>query len=219
MEEPNFPGNSKADKEKAKEIASTQKDEPKIERVVTGRVKHKKRGLGAQIVEHFAGDDARGVGGYILFDILIPAAKDALVDSVSKGAERLFFGDVRGRVRTGSVNNGRPGYTNYNSVSSHSPAGRAGEPDGRSLSRAARASHNFGEIVIPDRGEAEYVIETLGDIISQYDRARVSDLYELVGITGHPVDDRWGWTSIVGAKAERVREGYLLVLPRPISLD
>lgn len=215
MEEPNFPGNSNADKSPAKPAAKD--DHPKLDRVVTGRVKVKKRGLGSQIKEHFAGDDARGVGTYILLDVLIPAAKDAIADSATKGIERLLFGDVRGRVRAGSVNT-RSGYTNYNSVSTGS-AGRAGEPDGRSLSRSARASHNFGEITIPDRGEADFVIQTLADIIEQYDRARVSDLYELVGITGTPIDDRWGWTSIIGARAERSRDGYLLVLPRPISLD
>lgn len=209
-----FPGNSNADKESPKQEST----EPKVERVVSGNVKHRKPGLGRKVREHFAGDDARGVGSYILFEVFIPAAKDMLADAATKGVERLLFGDVRGRVRTGSVTT-RPGYTSYNAISTNNATGRAGAPDGRDISRAARANHNFGEIVIADRGEAEFVIQSLANIIEQYDRARVSDLYDLVGITGDPVDDRWGWTEINGARAERARDGYLLVLPRPISLN
>ena len=82
------------------------------------------------------------------------------------------------------------------------------------MSTRDKATHNFDGIILESRREAEEVIDRLGDLIDNYDAATVSDLYELVGITGSFTDDKWGWTDIRSAGIRRVREGYLLQLPR-----
>jgi hypothetical protein len=69
------------------------------------------------------------------------------------------------------------------------------------------------------RVEAEEVIDRLFDVVSRYETATVADLYEMVGVTGNYTDDKWGWTDLRGASVQRVRNGYLLDLPRPEPLD
>lgn len=87
------------------------------------------------------------------------------------------------------------------------------------MSRQARARHNFDEIVLDQRSEAEDVIDRLFDLVSRYESASVADLYELVGLSSVHTDNRWGWTDLTGAGVSRIRGGYLLDLPEPEPLD
>lgn len=209
----NYPGNSHKERDRA---AAPVREERKIEKVITGEAVQRKKPLGRKIAETFTGDDMHSVGGYILFDVIIPAAKTMISDAASQGVERMLFGETTRRAPSHGV---RKNYTSYNRMSN--PVGRAGEPDGpRNMSYKARATHDFGEVVLDSRGEAETVIESLGDLISEYDVATVSDLYELVGVTGSFTDDKWGWTDIRGTTVSHVRGGgYLINLPRPTPID
>lgn len=213
-----YPGNSKYNKPSEPASGGTEREPRRIkESVVSGEVKQRNpEGIGHRIKHtFFAGADARSVGHFVMLDIIVPAIKTMLADSVSRGAERMLFGDVRPRAGGGATN-----YTSYNRVAS--PAGRAGEPDGpsgRELSRNDRATHNFSGIVIADRSEAENVIASLEMVVDQYNFARVSDLYDLVGITGNFTDDRWGWNDLSTARTQSVRGGWLLVLPQTIPLN
>lgn len=211
MAEVNYPGNTHK--------AKTEKPEKKIEQVTKSVAVQRKKPLGRKIAETMTGDDAQSVGNYILFDVIIPAAKAMISDATSQGVERMLFGEVR-RGRPSSSSRG-PAYTSYNRMSSGHPGGRAFEPDGprRDISRRARVNHEFSEIILATRGEAEEVLDRLGDLVDTYDFATVSDLYELVGITGSFTDDKWGWADLRGAEIRRVREGYLLNLPKTQPAD
>jgi hypothetical protein len=84
----------------------------------------------------------------------------------------------------------------------------------------SRTRHDFGEIEIPNRQEAEEVLDRLYDILSRYGSVPVADLYELTGIHSSHADHKWGWTSLRGAKIRTMRNGgYLLDLPNPEPLD
>jgi len=152
--------------------------------------------------------------------VLLPAAKDAVSDAVSQGMDRLIFGESR---RSGSRSSSRPGtsgYTAYNRYSSTAPwkNDRREDPRTRDVSRKSRASHDFGEILLGSRIEADDVIEKLYELCSQYGQATVADMYDLVGITPQFTDEKWGWTEMQGADIKRTRDGYVLILPRPETL-
>lgn len=191
-----------------------------VEKVVAGEVVRRKKPLGKRFVETFMGGDAKSVWGYVLLEVLIPAAKDMVVDAGQSALERTFYGETRSTSRrtaarpTGSSSNG---YISYNRFSPTSPNGIREEP--RNVSRRARASHDFDEIILATRAEAEEVIDRLFDLVSRYESATVADLYELVGVTGNYTDDKWGWTDVRGAGVTRVRNGYLLDLPKPDPLE
>lgn len=213
-----FPGNARRAMRPTDKTEKTEKvdpvDEKKIEKVVEGSVLRRKKPLSKRFLDTFVGGDARGVVGYVMLEVLLPAAKDMVADAVSQGVERLIFGEARSTSRrTGYRPAGIGGYTSYNRMSSSPPAPRRDEQ--RNISRTARARHEFDEIILATRVEAEEVIDRLFDLVSRYETATVADLYELVGISGNYTDDKWGWTDLRGAGARRIRNGYLLDLPRP----
>lgn len=207
-----YPANSQ------KEQAKTKPDDKKIEQVVKGEVARRKKPLGKRFAETFVQGEAQGVWSFVVLDVLLPAAKDMVADAFSQGIERMLFGEVRSTSRrTGS----RPGSTQYGGHTAYNrystSSSRRDEP--RQISRRSRSTHDFDEIIIPTRVEAEEVIDRMFEIISRYEQVTVAELYELVGVTGNYTDDKWGWTDLRGANVSRIRNGYLLDLPRPEPLD
>ena len=202
-----FPTNSFKSKDTQKEEAK------KITPIaMTGGVVQRKKPIGTKFKELFMGADAKDVGSYLFMDVAIPAAKSLITDMVTQGIERALYGDSRPRPRSGRV---RGSYTSYNRMSKSTPPWD--EP--RPLSRTARATHNFDEIILSSREEAHEALDRLTALIEQYDVATVSDLYELIGITGSFTDNKWGWNNLREAGVSRIREGFLLDLPKPIALD
>ena len=209
MNLPDFPSNSEASKK-------TNGNGKHITPVVSSSAVRRKKSLRKQFSETFVAGDARSAIHYVLFDVLLPAAKDMVVEAGSQGIEKLIFGDSR-RRRGGATapQSGPYGNVAYNRYSaSNLPRG----PD-RALSRQARGRHNFDEIILDQRAEAEEVIDRLFDLVSRYETATVADLYELVGLSSTHTDNRWGWTDLSGAGVSRIRGGYLLDLPEPEPLD
>lgn len=210
----NYPSNSrKAQTQNATPpLKSVPRPEKKVEQITIGPVARRKKPLGKRFAETFGGGNAQGVAIYILTDVLLPAAKDMIVDAGSQALERMIFGETRGQTRTSA--NSRPyssSYTSYNRYSGNSH-NRRPEPR-QEMSRRAKANHDFDEIILDTRAEAQEVIDHLFLLVKDYEVATVSDLYEMVGITGSFTDEKWGWVDMRGAKITRVRGGYLLDLP------
>lgn len=209
-----LPGNSYSNrKDKKTPVDKTEEAPKKLEKVIKGEVIQSKKGFGSKFKETFGGDDARSVGSYIFFDVIIPAAKAMLADAASQGAERLLFGDTRGRSRVSGGS--RAGSTTYSRMYNRDDD----RSSRRELSNRARSTHDFDEIILQERGEAEEVLDQLTTLVDDYGYAKISDLYELVGITGNYIDEKWGWNDLSRASTSRVRKGYLLNLPKPIHLD
>jgi hypothetical protein len=203
-----FPPNSRRAREAPPE-------EKKVEKVIEGAVVRRKKPLGKKFGELFVVGDSKSVTQYLILEVVVPAIRDLIVDTVTQGVERSIFGDQRAPSRRSAPTSrygGPPGYTSYNK-----PASRQ-EP--RRLSRSARETHNFDEIILPTRREADDVLDRLSDMIEKYDSTTVSDLYMLVGETPNFADENWGWYKEDFARSgvTKVRDGYLLDLPRPVAL-
>ena len=193
----------------------------KVEKVITGEVTRAKPSLGKKFATTFMGGDARTAWSSVVFDVLVPALKDMATDAFTQGIERMIYGDgaPRGRGRSTS-RYGTGTYTSYNRMSTPSrqgPTPRSDDP--RTLPRRSRSMHNFDDIILETRAEAEEVLDRLFDLVDKYKVATVNDLYELVGITGAFTDEKWGWMDLRGTKIVRHRDGYLVDLPRPEAID
>jgi hypothetical protein len=203
MDPADFPPNSDVSK---------RVEDKKITRVTSGEPVRKRKSLRKQFSETFVAGDMKTAARYVLFDVLLPAAKDMIVEAGSSGIEKLIFGDSRRRHGAISPQTGPTGYVSYNRI----PMGASRmASSARAMSRRARASHDFDEIILDSRTEAEEVIDKLFEVVSRYESASVADLYELVGIVPTHTDHKWGWTDVRGAGVSRVRDGYLLDLPEP----
>lgn len=215
MDPQEFPPNSDASK---KPPRSTDK---KIESVVSGGAQKRKRSLRKQFTETFVAGDAKSAGGWVIFEVVLPGLRDLVVEAGQQGIEKLVYG-LMGRRRGGqmySPPSGPTGVVNYRDISKQMGS-RFMPPPGpeRVLSRQARAAHNFDEIVLELRSEAEDVIDRLIDLVDHYGQVSVADLYELVGLGSAHTDHNWGWTDLSNAGVSRVHGGYLLDLPAPHPL-
>lgn len=182
----------------------------KVDKVIQGEVVRRKKPLSRRFGEYFLPGNAKSVWGYIAMDILVPAARDAISDSFHEGFDRLWEGETRGRSHRGRRRSGGSGYVSYNNYSR-----RDNRDEPRNISRRGRSNHDFDEIILSTRVEAEEVVDRLFDLVAKFEIATVSDLYDMVGITANPTDEKWGWEDLRGAGVTRIRNGYLLELPRP----
>ena len=194
-------GEYKSNSHRSKEI---EREEKKVERVVKGQVKSKKKN---KFADTFISEDAASVKEYIIFDVLIPAAKNAISDMVTTGIQMMLYGEVRG----GSKSKGtKVSYSKYYDDR------RDRDYDRRSRTRSG---YDYDEIILESRAEAEEVLNSMDDLLERYGLVSVADLYDLVGITGNYTDNKYGWTNLRHASVQRLRDGYLLKLPRAIPLD
>lgn len=207
----NFPSNSNESKP-----TEPEKEPKKFEKVVEGNVIRRKKTLTARFLDTFFGDDSRNAAQYVMSDVLIPAVRETIADAISQGVERMIFGEVRSTSRRTGRRPGDSGpyvsYNRYSSPSSTRPRSHRDEP--RTMSRRERGSHDFGNIILATRAEAEEVIHRLVIALEQYESVSVADLYELLGMDSDYTDDNWGWTDLRRADVRRVPDGYRLVLPR-----
>ena len=88
--EPEFPPNSDASKEQAR-----LSQEKHLERVTSSDPVRKKKSLRKRFSESFVAGDAKSALRFVVMDVLLPAAKDMVVEAGSAGIEKLIFGESR----------------------------------------------------------------------------------------------------------------------------
>lgn len=183
--------------------------EKKVEAVVTGKAKTRKKGEIQKFADVFIAEDANNVKSYILLEVIVPAVKKAISDIVTTGINMILYGEA-GRTRKNSSGS-KDSYRNYyERENEHTRAG----------SYTRRSSFDYDDILFDTRGDAEAVLDAMNDIISQYGVVSVSDFYDLARVANDNYTmNRYGWTNIAGATAVRVRDGYILKLPKAIPLN
>ena len=181
----------------------------KVEKVVSGKARLKKRSSLDKVKDNFISEDVKNVKSYVIGDVLIPAAKKAISDIVSNGIDMILYGETRSKKSsTGAT------YVSYDRFSDRR------DSRGERYSSSRSPVYSCGEIIVDSRGEAEEVLRQLDALIETYDCASVSDLYEMVGLTGSFTDNRYGWDSIRNVTIYRTRDGsYAIKMPKPIVLD
>ena len=199
------PNSHKAKKEQQEALADR-----KIEKVIKGCAKTKKRSDVKKFADVFISEDAGNVKSYIFMDVLVPAIKKAISDVVKNGIDMMLYGET-GRSKKNSLTS-KISYKSY--YESDNDRGR----DYSSI--RTRSTYDYDDIVLENRGEAESVLTTMDELVETYGMVSVADLYELVGIQGSYTDNKYGWTkNIHNANVVRVRDGYLLKLPKALPFD
>lgn len=203
-----LPGNSyNAKRPSQKPLEKAEENRPEPTSIVKSDVFKKKRGMASKFRESFTGDDSKTVVDYIAFEVLVPSLKNMIAEAGKEALDRLLFG---GTARSTTTRSAPTAYGKmYNNRDDRRP---------KALTQRARETHDFDEITLKDKGDAENVIDQLFVLVEDYGSAKVSDLYSLIGQSHNYVDGRWGWTDLRGAMTVRVRDGYLLDLPRPVPL-
>lgn len=182
--------------------------EKKVEKVIKGTVKTKKKTGITKLTDVFIAKDVRDVKSFMVADVLVPAIKNTLEDIIVKGARMLLRGDSGSRG--GSRNSyDKVSYRNYYDADDY----RSDDIPFR------RASRSYEDITLETRDDAEEVIKEMNMLIKRYGMVSIGDLNDLVGRTGEYTDNKYGWYNLRNAYAVRERDGYSLKLPRPKPLD
>ena len=182
-------------------------DRKRVEKVVHGRVRTKPKSGVSKITDVFISEDAANVKSYIMMDVLVPAVKKAISDIVRDGIDMILYGESRGR-RSSSAS----GYVSYRDYS------RSDDRD-RFRDSRSRSSYAHDDIILDSRGEAEEVLTRMDELIDTYGNVSVADLYDLVGKSSEYTDNKYGWTNIRNAEPIRVRDGYMLKLPKALPIN
>lgn len=203
MSDNNYKPNSKLSKrDDSGEIV----EKKKIEKVVKGTAKTKKKN---GFLGMFLADEALDLKNYVLFDVLVPAVKTAISDIVTNGIDMVLYGETSPKGKSGRSS--KISYTGYYD--------RSSRDRDRDRDRTRPGGYNYDDVILESKGEALEVLERLDEIIEQYGMASVADLYDLVGVSGQYTDNKYGWTDLRSATSQRVRDGYLLKMPRAIPLN
>ena len=197
--------NSHRFKEDSKESA----EEKKIEKVVRGTAKVKQKSELRKFTDVFISDDASNVKSYILSDVLVPAVKKLVSDIVKDGIEMILYG---GTGRSGSSRSSNVSYISYDRFSDRR--------DGRGPNNIrVRDRFDYGDIIFENRGEAEAVRDQMDDVIARYGFVTVADMYDMADLTAPYTANKYGWSNIRNAEVVRVRDGYVLKLPKVSPRD
>ena len=141
-------------------------------------------------------------------DVLVPAIKKSISDIVTNGLDMMLYGE-NGRRKSSS----NASYVSYRSYSDRNDDKKYSD-----ISRT-RTGYSYDDIVLESRGEAEEVLTRMDELIATYGMVSVADLYDLVGKTCHYTDNKYGWTNIRNAEPIRVRDGYMLKLPKALPIN
>lgn len=183
--------------------------EKKVEKVISGVAKTKKKSGVMKLADIFIEDDVDSVKSYIVGDVVIPTIKKTIYDVITGSLDMFFFGGTGGGKARSTAD--KVSYRNYTSYSNKQSA----RPATRSVT-----GYSYDEVVLDSRGEAEEVLARMDELVATYGIVSVADFYDLVGITCQYTDNKYGWTNIRNAQVMRVRDGgYMIKMPKAMPLD
>lgn len=187
------------------EQTETVGEKKKIESVVNGAAKTRKKSELQKFTSIFLPEDISSVREYIVSDVLVPTIKNVISDIVS-----TFLYGESGRSRK-NTSGSKVSYRSFYD-------GRSNERS--SLRAGSRESFDYDNIVFESAGDAQLVLQSMDDILDQYRIVSVGDLYDLadVSTTNFQINN-YGWTDLSSAKVIRTRDGeYTIKFPRPLPI-
>lgn len=181
--------------------------ERKVEKVVTGEVKTKKKSEARKFADVFISEDIHSVKSYVVQDVVVPAITNLIEDIVVNGIRMILRGD------TGSGKKRDRDYVSYRDYA------RRDERRDRGGRREGSSRFDYEDLVFTGRGDAEAVLDELQDTIETYGLVSVAEFYDAAGRTAPYTAHQYGWTNLRNAEIVRVRGGYIIRLPRAVAID
>lgn len=186
------------------------KEKKEIKAVVNGKVTKKKKGIGSKIGAVLFDDNNVGdVKEYVIFDVIVPAVKNAISNAITGGIDMLLFGERRS---DSSRSSGSRGYTSYSSRSTS-------RRDSSRQGYRRQSLFELDDILLPTKLDATSVIDNMFNILDEYGVVSVADYYALVGEPSNYQMNAWGWENLGNVYTQRTRSGeYKIILPKPINI-
>lgn len=179
--------------------------------------KKRKKGLIERFVVAMIGPEGiPSVTSYLNKEIIVPAIKDIIANSVSAGVNMMVYGRDQAGERRGGYSNrnsyqaptySRPTRNYQSSYNAQRQAPIEREP--------VRRSNMFRstDYIMNSRQEALEVLDMLRENLDNYGLVTLADFFDLIGVESQYVDNNYGWQDLGNVTIVPVRGGYALSLP------
>lgn len=194
----------KSNSHRSKEQPHEPMEDKKVEKVISGTAHQRKKTGLSKAASTFIPGDVDSVKNYIVMDVLVPSIKRAISDIVCNGINMLLGEPARDSRSPG----GKVNYRKY----------YQGEERRDYARPRSQAQYNYDDIVFETRGDAEEVLYRMEELLDRFEVVSVADLFDMAGISCNYTDNKYGWTDLRNARVERVRDGYIINLPRATTL-
>lgn len=211
------------EKYKSNSYRARAEEEKEVQKVVKGNAKLHKKTKAEKLKDTLFGEGVDNVGDYLIFDVMVPAIKELVVNSVSDGINMLMFGDTKSSMRS-SRDRDRGSYVSYDSYSNRRKV--------RDKEMARRARFDFSDIEFDDPSDIDDVINELIDAWDVYRCVSVAQFYTSCGIKPSPNDHKWGWINIReltdaristikvrNDETGKIETKWIINLPKPKPID
>lgn len=176
----------------------------------------KEKSYKKRVAEAFISNERGNIKDHVIFDVVIPAIKNALSDTVSDAVNLLLFGERK----RGSKSASRTPYGSFwaSSVSEDRERSRVNESSSRS------SMGRYLDAYWESKDDANDVLNCMMELMENYHKVSVADFYGLIddpkNFPIESVHNKWGWKSLAAVSVVRTSNGnYGLSLPRPTHLD
>jgi hypothetical protein len=181
----------------------------KIEKVVSGNVKVKKKSGITKFADVFLAEDIANVKSYLVGDVIVPTLKKAFYDLITKGAGMFIYGDRRGA----SPDSRTTDSVSYRNYSDYSRGDKRYAPTAR-----VSGGYSYEDLVFDSFDEADKVLTKLDAIVLEYKVVSVAEMYEAAGLVPNFTDSFYGWTDIHTANIVPDKEGWVIRMPKATSI-
>lgn len=201
-----YQSNSHLSKERQKDEEAS--SERRVQKVVSGTVKTREN-KGRKLTDVFISEDAANVKSYVVMDVIVPAFKKLVFDIFTDGIEMILYGSTGGRKS--KTSGGKVSYRSYYDD----------KRDRRDDRPTTKSRFDYDDIIYPNRRDAEAVFSQMLEILDSYQLVSVLDMYDLAGMGNEApyTANRFGWTNLRNAEVKRVRDGYIIDLPKAMAID
>lgn len=187
----------------------TKAERPKVKPMLKTKAVKQKKGLMGRMFKSVAGPDALNkIGDYITRDIIIPAIKNIIADSITSGINMALFGDSK------PIRSGQTGGRYTEPKHDYSKVSRAVVRD--TINSSVKTNKYAEDYLIPDRLDALQVLQALVDYAERYDSVSVADYYDMLDVKAPYTLNNYGWmyaTIASEARVVPVRGGYVINFP------
>ena len=189
----------KPNSHKSKIVNDGEIPEKKVNPVISGQAKIKKKSGFRKVADSLIAGDAATVREYIFKDVIIPSVKKTISDVITNSLDMFLYGEKRGAQKTGAS---KISYRAYYE-------GKRAEPADRSS--RYKDDFDYDDIVFDSWGAADSVLSGMYDVLEAYNVVSIGDFYELANIpTTNFNINKYGWTNLSGSEVMRVHEGYMI---------
>lgn len=186
---------------KRSDAAVAGKTEKKLNEVVTGVVKIKRKNGTRRLLSTFTPDDTESAKSSVLSDVVVPDVKATIASMISI----IPFGDT-GRIDSRKSGGSRIVYQKYYGDRRN---------DRREYGRPrAVVGFEYNDTIFETRGDVNLVLDQLESVIAEHEAVSVADLYDPAdAIYRDYTTNHYGQSGIQLAKVVRTLEGYTIRFP------